>query len=156
MELPLTSVIYPNMRHIILVLMIALVPMRLWAADMMAVSMAAQQLSAAQPQQSAQLAPLAIDGQNSLAPSDSQAQMRMTTDCPMMFLLAGKQVGDTGDTSGSTVSKVCTTCQLCMGLVSGYAPCGQILTPLPPAALWLGTVTFISAERAPGFKPPIS
>ena len=144
------------MRHLILILMIALLPMRIWAADMMAVSMAAQQLLVAQTMQSTQIVQSGMDGQNSLTQSVAQAQTPMSADCPMMFLLAGKQASDITGKVGSTVFKVCTTCQLCMGLVMGYAPCGPLLMPLPPAALWLGNTPFTSAERAPGFKPPIS
>ncbi len=144
------------MRQLILILMIALLPMRIWAADMMAVSMAAQQLLAAQTMQSTQIAQSGMDGLNSSTQPIAQAHTPMSADCPMMFLLAGDQVGDASDKTGSTVFKVCTTCQLCMGLVTGYASCCPLLMPLPDAALWLGSATFTSAERAPGFKPPIS
>ena len=144
------------MRHAIVILMIALMPMRIWAFDMMAVSMAAQQLLVAQTVQSTQIAQSGIDGQSSSAQSVEQAQTPTSTDCPMMFLLTGKQLGDTKGKVGSTVSQVCTTCQLCMGFVTGYAPPGPLLMPLPHAAVWLGSTSFTSAERAPGFKPPIS
>ncbi len=138
------------MRRFLLIFMIALLPARGWAADIMAVSMATQQLHAVQLVQSG------IDGQN--APSQPVVQVRptMSADCPMMALLADKTVRDASGETGSTVFKVCTTCQLCMGLVTGYALCGPPLTPLPQAALWLGSISFTSAERAPGFKPPIS
>ena len=144
------------MRHAILILMIALMPIRIWAFDMMAVSMAAQQLLVAQTMQWTQIVQSGMDGQTSFTQSVAQAQTPMSADCPMMFLLAGKQAGDSKGKVGSTVFKVCTTCQLCMGLVTGYAPRGPLLMPLPPTALWLGSTPFTSAERAPGFKPPIS
>ena len=141
------------MRHLILILMIALLPLRGWAADMMAVSMAAQQLHAVQTMQIAQSG---MDGHSSSTQSVGQVQATISADCPMMFLLAGKQVGDADGKTDSTDFKVCTTCQLCMGLVTGYASCCPLLMPLPDAALWLGSATFTSAERVPGFKPPIS
>ena len=144
------------MRHAILILMIALMPMRIWAADMMAVSMAAQQLRAAQTMQLAPISQSGMDGQSSSIQQVVQARAPMSADCPMMLMLAGKQVGDTDGKTSVTVSKVCTTCQLCMGLVTGYAPRSPLLMPLPAAALWLGSATFTSAERVPGFKPPIS
>lgn len=144
------------MRRAILILMIALMPMRIWAFDMMAVSMAQQQLLAAQAAQSTSDAQSWMDGQDSPAQSVEQAQASISTDCPMMFLLTGTQLGDAKSKVGSTVFKVCTTCQLCMGLVTGYAAPGPLLMPLPHAALWLGTTSFTSAERATGFKPPIS
>ncbi len=138
------------MRRLFLILMIALLPVRGWAADMMAVSMAAQQMHAVQFVQSG------IDGQNGSAPLVRQVQPAMSADCPMMAMLAGKSGRDAGDETGSSVFKVCTTCQLCMGLVTGYVPSGPSMTPLPPAALCLDGASFSSAERAPGFKPPIS
>ncbi len=144
------------MRHVIIILMIALLPMRVWAVDMMAVSMAGQQLLAAQTMRSAKISQSRMGEQSSPAQPVVQAQAPMSADCPMMLMLAGKQVGDTDGKIGSTDFKACTTCQLCMGLVTGYAPRGPLLMPLPSAALWLGSATFTSAERVPGFKPPIS
>ena len=144
------------MRHLIIILMIALLPMRVWAVDMMAVSMAGQQLLAAQTMRSAKISQSGMDEQSLPAQLVVQARAPMSADCPMMLMLAGKQVGDTDGKTSVTVSKVCTTCQLCMGLVTGYAPRSPLLMPLPAAALWLGSATFTSAERVPGFKPPIS
>lgn len=141
------------MRHFTVILMIALLPMRIWAADMMAVSMARQQLQAVETMQMIQPG---IGGQSSPTQPAAQAKAPLSADCPMMLMLAGKQAGVTDGKTGSTVSKVCTTCQLCMGLVTGYVPRRLLLMPLPPAALWLGSTTFTSAERVPGFKPPIS
>ena len=138
------------MRHLLVILMIALLPIRSWAADMMAVSMALQQWHAVASVQSA------IDGQNTSGQPVAQVQPTMPADCPMMAVLVGKLVRDTGDETGSPVFKVCSTCQLCMGLVTGYVPCDSSLMPLPQTALWLGSASFTSAERSTGFKPRIS
>lgn len=144
------------MQYLIIILMIALLPMRIWAVDMMAESMAGQQLHAAQTTQSAQIVQSGMGEQSSPTQPVVQARAPLSADCPMMLMLAGRQAVDIDGKTGSTVSKVCTTCQLCMGVVAGYAPRGPLLMPLPSAALWLGSATFTSAERVPGFKPPIS
>ena len=138
------------MRRFLLIFIIALLPLRGWASDMMAVSMATQQLHTVQGVQSG------IDGQNAAAQPVVQVQPTMSADCPMMAMLAGKSGRDASGETGSSVFKVCTTCQLCMGLVTGYVPCGPSLMPLPQAGLWLGSTSFTSAERSSGFKPPIS
>lgn len=138
------------MRRFILIFMITLLPVRGWASDMMAVSMAVQQLHAVRSVESG------IDGQNASAQPVAQVQPTMSADCPMLAMLAGMPVSDASGETGSPVFKVCTTCQLCMGLVTGYVSCGPTLMPLPLTALWLGSISFTSAERAPGFKPPIS
>ena len=141
------------MRHLIIILMIALLPLRIWAVDMMAVSMAGQQLHAVRAMQ---MTPSGMGEQSLPTQPVVQARAPFSTDCPMMLMLAGKQVADTDGKTGSTDFKACMTCQLCMGLVTAYAPRGPLLMPLPSAALGLGSATFTSAERVPGFKPPIS
>lgn len=138
------------MRRFFLIVMIALLPVRGWASDMMTVSMLAQQLHAVQSAQSG------IDGQNASAQPVAQVQPTMSADCPMMAMLAGDRVRKANDETGSPVFKVCTTCQLCMGLVTGFSQLHPPLMPLPRAALLLGSVSFTSAERASGCKPPIS
>lgn len=138
------------MRRFFLIVMIVLLPVRGWASDLMMVSMAVQQLHAVQSVQSG------IDGQNAFAQPVAQVRPTMSADCPMMAMLAGHPVPETNDETGSPVFKVCTTCQLCMGLVTGFSQVHPPLMPLPHAALLFGGVSFSSAERASGFKPPIS
>ena len=136
--------------------MIALLPLRGWASESMAVSMAVQQLVAAQEQTSGNAA--------------------MPVDCPFFGQVfkvpsidtTGNTTGDTNsdaitdtatDTPGETLSplcKGCTTCQLCMALVTGFAPTPVAATPLPHATRLAINASFTSAERAPGYKPPIS
>ncbi len=140
------------MRHLLLVLMIALLPLRGWASESMAVSMAVQQLGVVQEQTSGNAA--------------------MPVDCPF-FGQAFKvpSIDTTGDTNADTITdtatdtfgetlsplcKGCTTCQLCMALVTGFAPTPAAATPLPHAKRLAINASFTSAERAPGYKPPIS
>ena len=79
---------------------------------------------------------------------DSEKQAVMPADCTM-------QVQAAGDT-GTLGCHSCNTCQLCMAVVTGYpmTPVGAV--SLPQAKPAIGSISFSSAERAPGFKPPIS
>jgi hypothetical protein len=124
------------MRQILLILMIALLPLRGWASESMAVSMAVQQLVVAQMQ--------TVD------------EAGMPADCPLFGQALKTSTTDTSNEGVSPLCKGCTTCQLCMALVTGYAPMPDIAAHLPHAVRLVNTVSFTSAERAPGFKPPIS
>ena len=84
-----------------------------------------------------------------------------STDCPILAQLARSAPQDSlsqvdGNMPVSPLCKGCTTCQLCMALVTGYPAMLGASIQLPQTALLLGTTIFTSAERAPGFKPPIS
>lgn len=124
------------MRHILLILMIALLPLRGWASERMVVSMAVQQLVVAQIQ--------------------TAGEAGMPADCPFLGEVLEKSTTDTNGEAISPLCKGCTTCQLCMALVTGYAPMPGIAAHLPHAVRRVNTFSFTSAERAPGFKPPIS
>ncbi len=50
----------------------------------------------------------------------------------------------------------CNSCQLCMALVTGYPMALVSATYLPQAVQQVATISFSSAERTPGLKPPIS
>ena len=130
------------MRHLLLVLMIALLPVRGWAVDMMALSMATRQLNAIENVTAEAINPRAT-GQ-----FESEKQAGMPADCPM-------QVQTTGD-AGTAGCHSCNTCQLCMAVVTGYPMTPVAATSLPQATPVIDSISFSSAERAPGFKPPIS
>lgn len=124
------------MRHLVLILMIALLPLRGWASENMVVSMAVQQLVVAQNQ--------------------AAGDTGMPADCPFFGQTSEKSATDTSGSDISPLCKGCTTCQLCMALVTGYSPMLGTATELPHAKRLVSSVSFTSAERAPGFKPPIS
>ncbi|MBI2768152.1 MAG: hypothetical protein HYX47_00885 [Burkholderiales bacterium] len=123
------------MRHLILVLMIALLPVRGWVGEAMAGQMLAQQLSAiktiaahAQPERSA----------GHFSPEDS---MKSMADCP----------GHSQPAQGT-----CSGCQMCSLLALDAAvPTVLPVAPAHPLPVAL-PAAFASAEPAPGFKPPIS
>ena len=135
-ELPRRSILISTMRHILVVLMIALLPLRGWASETMVVSMAVQQLVVAQMQ--------TVD------------EAGMPADCPLFGQASKTSTTGTNSETISPLCKGCTTCQLCMALVTGYAPMPGIAAHLPHAVRRVNTFSFTSAERAPGFKPPIS
>ena len=138
------------MRRFVLVLMIALLPMRGWAADIMAVSMAVQQLDAVQSVQSG------MDRGNAADVPVLQTPSSMSADCPMMAMLVGNIGSDTGDQTDSPIFKVCTTCQLCMALameLSGSFEFAPFVSAAPPVSR---TIEFIGVTVSSALKPPIS
>ena len=124
------------MRHILLILMIALLPLRGWASESMAVSMAVQHLVVAQKQ---------VAG-----------EAEMSADCPFFGQTSEQSTTEVKSGGISPLCKGCTTCQLCMALVTGYPPMVGAAIELPHAQRLTISASFASAERAPGFKPPIS
>ena len=135
------------MRHLLIILLIAVLPVRGWASEQMAVSMAAQQLVVAA------IEPVAATGNPVLGQASKDAITAATATTATTVISA------TTDVAGEPISplcKGCTTCQLCMALVTGYPPILRIASQLPPATHLSSNVSFTSAERAPGFKPPIS
>ncbi len=133
------------MRHLLLIFLIAVLPVRGWAADVMSVAMASHELNA--------ITNVANSVSNTRAIGQFGAEMKasMPIDCPM---LASSQ--STTDDTASPVFKGCTTCQLCMALVTGYSMMLARAVHLPQAAQGMACTSFSSAERAPGFRPPIS
>ena len=131
------------MRRVFLILMIALLPVRGWAADMMGVVMAAQELSAVHG--------IAANGSEAQAgkPNGAEKRLNMPADCPM-------GATQTPDDGASNTHQGCATCQLCMALFTANTPVPIITISLPQAPEGRASTRFTSAERAPGFKPPIS
>ena len=154
------------MRRLLLILMIALLPVRGWASDVMTVAHAAQQLNTTKLVATHSLqtrATATFDGYFEAKPASI-----MPWDCPWRADNAAENVeesaaGNTGkaaqDGSGRLFKPLCHgcgTCQLCMALVTGYPMTLVTATYLPQAVVQSATISFTSAERAPGFKPPIS
>ncbi|WP_431097614.1 hypothetical protein [Polaromonas aquatica] len=133
------------MRVLLLALMIALLPVRGWVGHAMAVDMAAQQVMQAQ-----QAAPAAEPGAEASA---------MPEDCPMHA-----QASSPAELAGSTETPAadgshcegCNTCQLCLALASFTWEGPSHAAFAPHAEPLAGGSNFSSADRASGFKPPIS
>ena len=119
------------MRTLVLVLMVALLPLRMWAAEGMAVRMAQQQVAAAE---------------------DSAHMASMPEDCPMAAQAKAdaEQQGEAPQAAGHCA--VCyfsaaAACQSQQALPQGPPPAG------PPA---FGSWRYASAEVPPDLRPPIS
>lgn len=128
------------MRLLVLALMIALLPLRSWAGDVMAVEVAAQALDGPAPaglaamdnchQDPGQAAGHAMD--HGAAPAQTQGE-HTSADCG-----------------------TCTSCQICHS-VALTALLPHALAPvLPAAAPRSSQPRYASAAPAPGYKPPIS
>lgn len=124
------------MRTFVLILMLALLPLRMWAAEDMAVRMAQDQVAGAM-----------------------SGAATMPEDCPMMGKAGaishdqGHPEHQTGDESPSTSH--CLTCQLC-----GAAACPSEVAmepgPAPSGPLESLASRYLSVQLAPDLRPPIS
>lgn len=136
---------HPLMRVLLLAFMIALLPVRGWVGNAMAVDIAAQQMLQARQ---------AVPGAESGAEAPA-----MPEDCPMLAQ-AGEQADMAGNTEASVADgahcKGCNTCQLCLALASFTWNTLQPAGFTPHAGPLAGGVRFSSADRISGFKPPIS
>jgi hypothetical protein len=120
------------MRAILLFLMVALLPLRMWAAEGMAVRMAHEQLQA--------------------AASIEAAMPSMPDDCPMSVqgndadAPAGTQAGAGGH---------CSTCHLCAA-AAFPAQAARAATPLPTGPPQGSRSRYLDAQLTPDLRPPIA
>jgi hypothetical protein len=134
------------MRRFVLTLMIVLLPLRGWVGDAMAMDFAA----GTQDSTVFAIESEAHHAHPAMADAASHAENTMHADCPDHAASPDDTLQAASDCDN------CTACQICHAvaltptlpqLTSAALPAAQ-----PPAAAPL----FASAERAPGFKPPIS
>jgi len=130
------------MRTLVLVLMIALLPLRGWVGEAMAGHMAAHQLSAIK---SVAASP---DGTGAAADFSSQAAMQAMPDCHERPAAAEPVAAD--------VCASCSHCQVCAAVA--FEPGTALLAGLAAAPARPATAAerFASAPRAAAIKPPIS
>jgi hypothetical protein len=124
---------HDHVRSLVLILMIALLPIRMWAAEGMSVRMAAQ-------------GPATV----SMAMASLDAMDDMPPDCPM------RAATDSTPQDGSKGSAAtCLSCQLCAALdVSPVFESGPgVSTAAPPL---VESSRFHSADAVREHKPPIS
>lgn len=132
------------MQRWFLILMLVLLPLRGWSAQLMGVQMGAMQMASAQT----------VAG--SMAPHDNMSGADMPADCPMH--LASTSLSSTLDTTASVADShhpTCQACQLCMPLAlltSEPLRLGSQHCPLP---LPQAQTQFVSAELPQVAKPPI-
>ena len=142
------------MRHLVLALMIALLPLRGWAGDVMATQMAASAVS---------IEAVAIEAGASDAHEIGgkasfihQKQMfessNVTSDCHA-------QLGSHPDTANATNSEHCTTCPACQvcHTVALSPPSLDVTISFASPQLGQSSASiFTSADAALGQKPPIA
>ena len=118
------------MRYLMLALMIALLPLRGWVGNAMAVDMALQQTVQAQ--------------------ADAKESSAMPEDCPMHAGTASDPMTAAGHCND------CDTCELCLALASFTQSTATVANFSPHAQLPSAGQPFSSAESSTRLKPPIS
>ena len=137
------------MRYLVLVLMIALLPLRGWAGEVMATQMAASAVAIEAGASDAH----EIGGKASFI---HQKQMfessNVTSDCH-------EQLGSHQDTSNTTNSEHCATCpacQVCHTVALSPPPLDVTISFASPQLGQSSASIFTSADAALGQKPPIA
>jgi len=134
------------MRHFVLALMIALLPLRGWVGDAMAMEIAAETLE----ESVLAIESVASNAHSARADAISDAKNTMHPECP-------DHVASPDDTPhAASDCNTCADCQICHSVA--LTPTLPQLAPaaVPAAQPQTAARLFASAERAPGFKPPIS
>jgi hypothetical protein len=130
-----------DMRTWLLILMIAVAPLRGWAGDVMSVAMATEQLIA--------------HG----SPSGSGPANAVHADCVGHSGDATEATGDSGAAEDDHVAGHCPTCSACQVCSSAALTVQTSSSPpiaMPHAVPTIGGTHFTSVAPALGFKPPIS
>lgn len=124
------------MRHLLLVVMMILLPVRGWAGNDMAVGMAVNMVTSA---------------------TAKTGEPRMAADCPMHFqTLAADTANDSIPTSTGQQCSGCDTCELCLALATVTHNIWFSGATSPHIAPLATGIAFHSADSASSLKPPIS
>jgi hypothetical protein len=138
------------MRTLLLALMIALLPIRGWLGDAMAVEMVRHSLPAAEAAVSMVTAATEAHCHEAM---DAGSSMDMQMD---MADHAGSHDNSSNDGAGHQGCGTCTACQVCHTVALGGMPLVDIVHSAPQAPPAAHAARFASAEPAQGLKPPIS
>jgi len=136
------------MRTLLLALMIALLPIRGWLGDAMAVEMVRHSLPAAS---------LVAETSAASMTADAHCHEAMDTDSGMDTM--AHHAGSHDDNGGADHQGcgTCTACQVCHTVaLGGGMPLVDTVHSAPQAPPAARAARFASAEPAPGLKPPIS
>ena len=139
------------MRHLLLILMIALLPLRGWAGDAMATGMAVVQLSQTQQRQ------IATESIAAHAHAESEkGHFDHETTAPQASPMAADCAGHGADDGDASHCDACSACQACHAVALAHsahkAPSTFQAFSLPHSA----ADQFASADAALRQKPPIS
>ena len=133
------------MRTLLLALMIALLPIRGWLGDAMAVEMVQHSLPAASL--------VAEEASPASVAADAHCHEAMEAADSGMDTMAHHDEGSSTDHQGCGT---CTVCQVCHTVALGGTPLIDIVHGAPQAPPAAHAARFASAEPVPGLKPPIS
>lgn len=134
------------MRTLLFAFLLLTLALRGWAGDVMAIRMATHQGIPAQPAAKAATA----------TPDTSVSGTLEHADC-MGHAQAVNAVDEVADAApGAGHCNTCSHCQLCFTVAVLLPDMGAVVMLLPQQPTTLQAPTFISADTARGFKPPIS
>jgi hypothetical protein len=137
------------MRTLLLALMIALLPIRGWLGDAMAVEMVRHTLPAASL--------LAQEASTASAAADAHCHEAMEASDGGMATMAHHDEGSSSDHGTDHQGcGTCTVCQVCHTVALGGTPLIDIVHGAPQAPPAAHAARFASAEPVLGLKPPIS
>jgi hypothetical protein len=139
------------MRTLLLALMIALLPIRGWLGDAMAVEMVRHSLPAAS------LVSQAPSSGAMAAQAHCHEAMGADGSMDAMADHAGSHDSSSNDNGADHQGcGTCTACQVCHTVALGGMPLIDTVHSAPQAPPAAHATRFASAEPAPGLKPPIS
>lgn len=149
------------MRTLLLALMIALLPIRGWLGDAMALEMARHSLpvASASTVSAAPGAAMATQAHCHEAMEAMDATDTVDADAGMQMAMDMSDGHASHDTTGGADHQgcgTCTACQVCHTVALGGMPLIDTVHGAPQAAPAAHTSRFASAEPAQGLKPPIS
>ena len=139
------------MRTLLLALMIALLPIRGWLGDAMAIEMVRHSLPAAEAAVSTATATTEAHCHEAMEAGNS---MDMQMD--MADHAGSHDNHSSNDGAGHQGCGTCTACQVCHTVALGGMPLVDIVHSAPQAPPAAHAARFASAEPAQGLKPPIS
>ena len=137
------------MRLLLVALMIALLPIRGWMGDAMAVDMAMQQVLMVASAASGKSLALGVGGASTPASA-------MPEDCPMSAQHIGVKSVEGGQSDETSASCNCNSCELCLALATFTFPTMATATFTPHAEPPSHGTRVSNAERVFSLKPPIS
>jgi len=137
------------MRTLLLALMIALLPIRGWLGDAMAVEMVRHSLLAASL--------VAEEASPASVAADAHCHEAMeAADSGMDTMAHDDEGSSTNHGTDHQGCGTCTVCQVCHTVALGGTPLIDIAHGAPQAPPAAHAARFASAEPVPGLKPPIS
>jgi hypothetical protein len=133
------------MRALIIVMLLVLTPLRVWAADIMAVQMATQGMGS--PPDAYEAHEASASAADSAIPCAGMADHNAD---------AAASDGDEDAAHGGDPCSNCAACQVCATVALITPSLASAASPQVLRLPWVVVHSFSDAELAPGQKPPIS